>query len=99
EQQQEDSTLPPAGLAARWGTVARVAVTSVAPETDGAVSVTGVAALQTVSQLALVPELQSELNNDQIEITNDKKQIASQSEVVTGLNQQVGGLQTEVTGL
>ena len=99
KQQQQDSTLPPAGLAARWETLAQLPVTAVTPNTDGTFGVTGAAALQTVSQLELVPELQSELNNDQIEITNDKKQLASQTEVVNGLNQQVGGLQTEVTGL
>lgn len=99
KQQQADTVLPPAGLAARWQDISGLPVNSVTPNTDGSFGITGPAALVTVQQLENIAPLQAQLANVQTEKDNADKQLAAQGGVVTGLNNQVVGLQAQVTGL
>lgn len=99
KQQAADKTLPPAGLAARWQSLAPLPPASVTPNQDGSFGITGPGALATVQALENLQPLQSELANVQTEKANDDKQLVAQAGVVTGLGAQIGGLQAQVTGL
>lgn len=95
-QQTVDASLPPADLATRIETLAKLPPNSVVPAPGDLFSVTAPAAVSIAQGLESVPVLTTQLSNAQTEKTTLSAELDKQGTLVSGLNQQVSGLQIEI---
>lgn len=95
KQQEVDKTLPPSALADRWTTLVNVDAANVKPSPEG-YQVTQEAAVDTVTRLEMVPQLQEDLVGADKIIANDADQTRSLNGVVSALQLQVSGRDTQI---
>jgi hypothetical protein len=91
-QQKIDRTLPPSALASRWETILGLSNGAVTPNgvidpvTGQQFAVTEAAAVATVVQLEVIPELTADKAALQIELSNDASIITTQTTLIGNLN-------------
>lgn len=94
QQQVVDKTLPPPELAARWNTLLKMP-TGIAPSTGG-YTATPDAAVATVTQLELVPQLQADLAGQQLLTSNGLQQINGLTSISNVQTTEIAGLGTQI---
>ena len=94
KQQAVDKTLPPPELAARWNTLLKMP-SGVSPDANG-YTATPDAAVATVTQLELVPQLQADLAGQQMLTSNGLQQIGGLTAINNSQAAEIAGLGTQI---